>query len=106
MLVESTINTADVAFATTPDGHRRAKLFVQMLAFSDAEHQPKTLPQTSGTLNIDLDPQKYAFILSAGIAFRQQLSLKPGSYHVVLGVSDQDSHKVGTVEIPVTVPAS
>ncbi len=106
LLVESTINTADVAFATTPDGHRRAKLFVQMLAFSDAEHQPKTLPQTSGTLNIDLDPQKYAFILSAGIAFRQQLSLKPGSYHVVLGVSDQDSHKVGTVEIPVTVPAS
>ncbi len=106
LLVESTINTADVAFATTPDGHRRAKLFVQMLAFSDAEHQPKTLPQTSGTLNIDLDPQKYAFILSAGIAFRQQLSLKPGSYHVVLGVRDQDSHKVGTVEIPVTVPAS
>jgi hypothetical protein len=57
-------------------------------------------------LNIDLDPQKYAFILSAGIAFRQQLALKPGSYHVVLGVNDQDSHKVGTVEIPVTVPAS
>ena len=106
LLVESTINAADVAFATTADGHRRAKLFVQMVAFSDTERQPKTLPQTSGTLNIDLDPQKYAFILSAGIAFRQQLALKPGSYHVVLGVNDQDSHKVGTVEIPVTVPAS
>jgi len=106
LLVESTINTGDVAFATAPDGHRRAKIFVQMVAFSDAEHQPRALPQTSGTLNIDLDPQKYAFIVSAGIAFRQQLALKPGNYHVVLGVSDQNSHKVGTIEMPIAVPAS
>jgi hypothetical protein len=106
LFVESTINTADVAFATMPDGHRRAKLFVQMVGFSDAEQQPKTVPQTSGTLNVDLDPQKYQYILSAGIAFRQQLELKPGAYRVLLGVSDQNSHKVGTIEMPITVPAS
>jgi VWFA-related protein len=106
LFVESTINTADVAFATMPDGHHRAKLFVQMVGFSDAEQQPKTVPQTSGTLNVDLDPQKYQYILSAGIAFRQQLELKPGAYRVLLGVSDQNSHKVGTIEMPITVPAS
>jgi len=106
LFVESTINTADVAFATMPDGHRRAKLFVQLVGFSDAEQQPKTVPQTSGTLNIDLDPQKYEYIVSAGIAFRQQLELKPGAYRVLLGVSDQNSHKVGTIEMPITVPAS
>ncbi|MGD0367032.1 MAG: VWA domain-containing protein [Acidobacteriaceae bacterium] len=106
LFIESTINTADVAFATTPDGHRRAKLFVQLVGFSDAEQQPKTVPQTSGTLNIDLDPQKYEYIVSAGIAFRQQLELKPGAYRVLLGVSDQNSHKVGTIEMPITVPAS
>jgi VWFA-related protein len=101
----STINTADVAFSTTPDGHRRAKLFVQLVAFSDAENQPKTLPQTSGTLNIDLDQQKYEFILTAGIAFPQQLDLKPGKYRVLLGVNDVNSHRLGTLEIPITVPA-
>jgi VWFA-related protein len=105
LMVESTINSADVAFATTADGHKRAQLFVQLVAFSDVENQPKALPQTSGTLNIDLDPQKYQFILSAGIAFRQELALKPGAYRVLLGVSDQNSHKVGTIEMPITVPA-
>jgi VWFA-related protein len=106
LLIESNINAADVAFTATPSGHRQAKLFVQMIAYSNATHQPKNLPQTSGTLNIDLDPRKYTFILSAGIAFRQQLALKPGTYFVLLGVSDQNSHKVGTIEMPITVPAS
>jgi len=106
LLVESTIDTADVAFVTTPDGHRQAKLFVQMIAYSNAASQPKKLPQTSGTLNIDLDPQKYQYILSAGIAFRQQLALKPGSYYVLLGVNDQNSHRLGTIDMPITVPAS
>jgi VWFA-related protein len=101
----STINTADVTFSTTPDGHRRAKLFVQLIAFSDAENQPKTLPQTSGTLNIDLDPQKYEFILKAGIAFPQQLDLKPGKYRLLLGVNDVNSQRLGTLEMPITVPA-
>lgn len=105
-IFESTVDPADVAFTTMPDGHRRAKLFVQLIAYEDAQRQPKTLPQTSGTLNIDLDPQRYQFILSAGIAFRQQLQLKPGSYRVLLGVTDQTTHRAGTVEMPLTVPAS
>jgi hypothetical protein len=106
LLVESNINAADVAFSATPNGHRRAKLFVQMIAYSNAGYQPKKLPQTSGTLNIDLDSQKYEYILSAGIAFRQQLALKPGAYRVLLGVSDQNGHRAGTVEMSITVPAS
>ena len=104
LLVESNIDAADVAFTVTPDGHRQAKLFVQMIAYSHAARQPKKLPQTSGTLNIDLDPQRYQSILSAGIAYRQQLALKPGSYLVVVGVNDQNNHRVGTLEMPVTVP--
>jgi VWFA-related protein len=106
LLVESTITTEDISFTTTPDGHRRARLFVQMVAFNDGKPQPKSLPQTAGALNIDLDPQRYEFIRSAGIAFRQQLALKPGKYRVVLGVSDESSRKLGTVEMPVVVPAS
>ena len=104
LLVETTINANDVAFATRPDGHRYAKLSVQLIAYADATHQPKSLPQTSGTLNIDLDPQRYQFIVKNGIAFRQQLALSPGMYKIVLGVSDQNSHKLGTLEMPLTMP--
>lgn len=104
--VITTIDTADVTFAETPEGHRRAKLFVQLVAFDDADKQPKSIPQTSGTLNIDLDPDKYKFILTAGIAFPQQLNLKPGKYRLLLGVNDQNSHRLGTVEMPLTVQAN
>jgi VWFA-related protein len=106
LTVESTIDPADVAFTATPDGHQHARLFVQLVAFNDAADQPTTVPQTSGTLNIDLDPQKFGFIQSAGIGFRQQLALKPGKYRLRLGVSDENSHKPGTLEIPLTVPSS
>jgi hypothetical protein len=78
---------------------------VQLVAFNDGKQQPKSLPQTAGALNIDLDPERYEFIRAAGIAFRQQLALKPGKYRVVLGVSDESSRKLGTVEMPVVVPA-
>jgi VWFA-related protein len=104
--VITTIDTADVFFAETPEGHRRAKLFVQLVAFDDADKQPKSIPQTSGTLNIDLDPDKYKFILTAGIAFPPQLHLKPGKYRLLLGVNDQNSHRLGTVEMPLTVQAN
>ena len=106
LLVESTVTTEDLAFTTTSDGHRHTKLFVQLVAFNDGNQQPKSLPQTAGTLNIDLDPERYEFIRSAGIAFRQQLALKPGKYRVLLGVRDESSHKLGTVEIPVAIEAN
>ena len=105
LLVESTIDTSDVTFLTSPDGHKHAKLFVQLVAYNDADSSLKSVPQTSGTLNIDLDPQRYEYILKAGIAFRQQLDLKPGSYHVLLGVQDQTAQKLGTVDMPLAIPA-
>jgi len=101
---QSLIDARDVAFTTTSNGHRQATLHVQMIAFSEGAKQPKSLPQTSGTLNIDLDPARFKAILAEGIAFRQSLSLKPGKYDVMLGVSDQQGRKLGTLEMPVTIP--
>ena len=72
--------------------------------FCPEHDQGKRRPQTSGALNIDLSPARFEFILSNGIAFRQQLALKPGKYHLVLGVNDAPSHKPGTVETQIELP--
>ena len=101
---QSTIDTRDVDFSSTPDGHRHATLRVQMIAFSDAAKQPQSMPQTSGFLHIDLDPDRFRSILAEGIAFRQSLALKPGRYVVLLGVSEQGGEKLGTLEMPVSIP--
>lgn len=104
--VESTVDTTSVAFTTTPDGHRHAKLLVTLIALNDGDVQPGKPPQTSGTLNIDVDTAQYDFILAKGIAFRQQLSLKPGKYRLRLGVSDDTSHRIGTLDMPLPADRS
>ncbi len=101
---QSLVDARDVDFTTAPDGHKHATLRVQLIAYSDGSKQPKSLPQTSGTLNIDLDPARFKAIVAEGIGFRQTLALQPGHYDVMLGVSDETGHKLGTLEMPVTVP--
>ena len=105
VIVESTIDPDTVAFTTTADGHHHAKLLVTLIALNDGETQPHQPPQTSGNLNADLDPERYKFILHNGIAFQQRLTLAPGKYRLRLGVMDDTSHRIGTIDLPVSVSA-
>jgi len=103
VIVESTIDPDTVAFTTTADGHHHAKLLVTLIALNDGETQPRQPPQSSGNLNADLDPARYNFILHNGIAFQQRLTLAPGKYRLRLGVMDDTSHRIGTIDMPVSV---
>ncbi len=106
VVVTSYIDASEVDFATGADGHRRAKLLLLLVAFPDGGKQPDRLPQTTGMLNLDLDPERYQTALSAGIGFQQQLELKPGKYRLRLGVSDISNHHLGTLDMPVEVTAT
>lgn len=103
VIIESTINPDTVTFTTTQDGHHHAKLLVTLIALNDGETQPRQPPQSAGNLNIDLDPERYNFILHNGIAFQQRLPLAPGKYRLRLGVVDESSHRIGTIDVPVSV---
>jgi hypothetical protein len=46
------------------------------------------------------------FARAAGIAFRPQLALPPGKYHLRLGVVDMSNGRIGTLDVPFTVKAS
>ena len=106
VVVTSYIEAGEVDFATGADGHRRAKLLILLVAFADGEKQPDRPPQTTGMLNLDLDPERYQTALGTGIGFQQQLALKPGKYRLRLGVSDISNHRLGTLEMPVEVTAT
>jgi hypothetical protein len=109
ILVHSTLNTASLNLVPDKDGHRRGQLLVMLVAFSEDPAKPNTQPQaqsqTSGLLNLDLDPAQYQSILKDGIAFTQQLQLQPGCYRLRLGVTDTNTHRLGTLDMPVEVPA-
>jgi hypothetical protein len=42
--------------------------------------------------------------MKTGIPLHQELDLKPGTYMLRLGVIDRGSQRIGTVDVPVTVP--
>ncbi|HEX5234784.1 MAG TPA: VWA domain-containing protein [Silvibacterium sp.] len=110
VLVDTTVEPAGIEFTTDAAGVRHAKLLVLLVALTDSvdgkpEVQPDNPPQTSGALHLDFTPEQYASILKTGIRFGLKLPLKPGSYQMRLGVSDVNNHRLGTLNMPVTIGA-
>jgi len=110
ILVHSNLSAANLNLVPAADGHRRGQLFVCLIAFKDdpgkPAAQPAAPPQSSGILNLNFTPAEYQSILKSGIAFTQQLQLPPGQYRLRLGVSDLTSQRLGTLDMPITIPAS
>jgi VWFA-related protein len=109
VLVDTTVDPSGISFGTDSTGDRHGKLLVLLVAFKqDATgkpgSQPDSPPQTSGALHLDFTPAQYRDILKTGIRFGLKLPLPPGSYLLRLGVSDMSNHRLGTLDIPVTIP--
>ena len=103
VLLDSNLDAGNVGLTVTPDGHHHAQLLVKFVAFHDTEPQPAAAQQSEGMLNMDFDAAHYAAVRKAGIAFRPQLALPPGKYHLRLGVVDMSNGRIGTLDVPFTV---
>jgi len=111
VLIDATVNPSGVSLSTDSAGNRHGKLLVLLVAFTRSTNgksvtQPDSPPQTSGTLHLDFSPAQYSYILKTGIRFALRLPLEPGSYLLRLGVSDMNNYRLGTLDMPVTIPPS
>jgi VWFA-related protein len=97
------ITTQDIAFTAGPDARQRAR--IQMVAVA-WDHDGKSAGSTSNTLVIAAKPETYQTLIRQGIRSQTKLQLKPGSYKLRLGVMDDATGKLGTVELPLEVPAA
>jgi VWFA-related protein len=107
-LVDTTVDPAGIDFTIDAAGVRHGKLVVVLVAFAEGKDgkpavQPENPLQTSGSLHLDLTSEQYQSVLKTGIRFGLKLPLKPGSYRLRLGVSDLNNHRLGTLDMPVTV---
>lgn len=111
VVVDSTVDPAGIDFTTDASGERHGKLLVLLVALNDSTDgktvtQPDSPPQTSGSLHLDFTPDEYRSILKNGIRFGLKLPLKPGNYRLRLGVSDMNNHRLGTLDMPVSIPST
>ncbi len=100
--VDSHIDPRTIEFTTDASGHRHAELLVLLVAFANGV-KVQAPPQTSGLLKLDLDPATYAKALQSGIPLHQEITLPPGSYRLRLGACDTANHRLGTLDMPVTI---
>jgi hypothetical protein len=59
----------------------------------------------SKTIDASLRPETYQRMLRAGFPGHLDLDVKPGKYILRLGVMDRHSQRIGTLDVPLEVPA-
>jgi hypothetical protein len=97
------INAQHIAFTEALDQRKRAKIEMVAVAW---DKDGKPAGSTSQTLDLALKPETYETVSRQGIRTQMKLPLKPGDYQLRLGIMDDATGKLGTVELPFQVPAT
>ena len=92
---------SQIGFAEGAGGTHNGSLEFDVVAF-DADG--KQLTMLSQTMKLPLTADEYQQFIQAPFQFSQQLDLPPGQFSLRIGILDGTSNKVGTLEIPLTVP--
>jgi VWFA-related protein len=101
--VHYVIDPRQVLFRETTDSVKHAVIDLMTVAWDDKDHDAG---HASDTLEAALSPQTFQRVSQTGIRTHQELMLKPGSYHLRIGVMDRANQNIGTVDVPVTVVSS
>jgi VWFA-related protein len=98
------LQPGQVAFADGPNGTRNGSLEFEAAAYGTNRKLVTTLKQAASLpLTGDQDPQAESDDTPM-FQFALHLDLPPGHVYLRVGILDRLSNKVGTVEIPITVP--
>lgn len=95
------VDPKDVVFDETPEHREHAALDFGAVAWTK-DHA--TAGYASSTMNTALKPETYQRVLQSGLPLHAELNLRPGTYVLRVGVVDRGSQRVGTLDVPLTVP--
>jgi VWFA-related protein len=92
---------SQIAYGTAPGGTHTVKL---QFAFDAYDLNGKLLGAHAQNVALTLTPERYSVFVKAPIVFHEQISFLPGPLFLRIGILDSTSNKVGTLEIPLTIP--
>ncbi len=99
--IDYAVNAHDLVFADGTDQRKYASIDFVATAW---DKDSKLVTHTADTMNATLRPEVFDQVMKTGLPFHQELELKPGKYLLRLGVLDRGSQKIGTVDVPLTIP--
>ncbi len=99
--IDYAINSADLRFLALSNGtHRNALTF--MIASFDADGRPLAGISNVGTG--DLQPDVYRDAVSGGVRVHQEVDIPVAAKSMRIGIQDQLSNYIGTVDVSLPVP--
>ena len=101
-LIDVLLDPHDLQFGQKGD-QKALSLRFMSVAFDSSG---KSAGAVGGNVDQSFDKKGLEFILKNGIQFHQKLPIKSGTYTLRIGVIDRHSGRLGTLEVPVTVPAT
>jgi len=93
--------SSEIAFTEDADGMLSASLEFDIAAYNDLREQ---VAHQSQTVTLHLSHDQFDDFMSKPYRYTQKIDLPPGPLSVHVGILDNVTSKVGTLEIPVTVP--
>jgi VWFA-related protein len=90
-----------IAFDDTPGDTHSGSLEFDAVAY---DVSGALLTSRSLSMSLPLTAEEYRQFLTTPFQFYEQLDLPPGQTFLRLGILDKTSNKIGTIEIPLTVP--
>jgi hypothetical protein len=96
-----TLPVDQITFADGADATHHGWLEFDVVAFNADGQQVTMLSQN---MQMPLTAEEYTEFVKQPFKFFQQIDLPPGALTLRVGILDNVSKKVGTVEIPLTVP--
>lgn len=99
--IDYAINSQDITFTDAPGNSKHVMLDLMAVAW-DKEGKPAA--EDSGKINTTISADAYQSVMHSYIPAHQELSVKPGTYTLRLGLVDRNSRKIGTLDVPLTVP--
>jgi VWFA-related protein len=100
--IDYSIDFGGVDFDDAPDNRKRALLDCMAVAL---DGNGNIAGQVANTMDATLRPQEFQSLQRTGLPMHQELVLPPGTYDLRVGVLDRASQRIGTVNVPLVVPA-
>ena len=100
--IDFAVVAAGLDFAGVPDQQKNAVVEFSAVAL---DKNWKQAGAASKTIDVSLQPEAYRRVLLAGFPGHLDLEVKPGRYSLRLGVMDRRNQRIGTLDVPLEVPA-
>ncbi len=98
--IDFAVNTSDISFTPDPDGTHKGRLNITLVVY---DRYGNIVNQESHLVDLNFPPDACAAVQKAGVQLHAQLAVPAkGNYWLRTGILDRGSHKVGTMEIPLS----